>query len=201
MILGSLLLIAAALVLAGCAAQSKKAQQPVGATVPPGTATVTFRPYTPQGKIAARVEHVARGECWTTSIAAPVPGAYRCFEGNKILDPCFAPAHVTTPLTLACLAAPWSPAVELRVVGALPKPAAPNPDGTRPWAFLLASGVRCVASTGTVPEVQNVNLAYSCTDGGNAALAAAPGPYLTADHAAPSAQTLQRVRVTTVWHA
>lgn len=196
--LGSLLLVVtAALVLAGCAAQAKP-QKPAAASVPPGTATVTFHAYTPKGRLAVPVAQTARGECWTTSIAAPKADAFRCFQGEKILDPCFAPAHPTTPATVACVADPWAKAVMLRIIGPLPRPS----DGaaSRPWALALADGTRCVASTGTVPAVHGVNLTYTCAGGGNAEpVAGSTGAFLTARYAAPGARTLQTVKVTTIW--
>ena len=126
--------------------------------------------------------------------------AYRCFEGNKILDPCFAPAHPTDPPLLACLDSPWSKALMLHVRGKLPAPA----DGSapsRPWAIQLDNGVRCVASTGTVPAVDGVNLTYRCVDGGNAALGDGGASEPTARYVAPHTTTLATVTVTTVWNA
>ncbi len=193
-----LLLAAVALVVAGCASKAKTHAAATAAAGAPGPTNVTFRPFTSGGELAVPVADVVRGECWTTSVAAPVPGAYRCFEGNKILDPCFAPAHPAHPLQVACIAAPWSRALMLTVSGALPKPASGDA-ASRPWAFQLNTGVRCVASTGMVPSVRGVNLGYHCADGGNAALAADGSA--TASYAAAAATTLQTMAVTTIWRA
>lgn len=196
-----LLLVLLVGVLAGCA--SKTHNRPAGAaSVAGGTATtsITFRAYNRTGQLAVRVAAEVRGQCWTTSAAVPVAGAYRCFEGNKILDPCFAPAHPATPPVLACMADPWSRALMLRVSGALPQPA----DGdaaSRPWAFELSNGARCVASTGTVPAVAGENLGYHCTDRGNAALVDDGSATVTAHYAPAGAKTLQSMNVTTIWHA
>ena len=184
------------LALAGCASKSKPHATAGGG--PPGPTNVTFRAFAANGDLAVPVADVARGECWTTSIAAPGADAYRCFQGNKILDPCFASAHPKAPVQVACLAAPWSRALMLTVSGALPP--SPTPSASvRPWAFQLAGGVRCVASTGTVPAIGQVNLGYRCADGGNAAFT---GPDSgTASYAAAGATTLRTVAVTTIWHA
>jgi hypothetical protein len=72
---------------------------------------------------------------------------------------------------------------------------------SRPWAFQLANGVRCVASTGTVPAVAGVNLAYHCADGADAALGSVSGGRLTAQYATPGATRLAQLTVTTVWDA
>jgi hypothetical protein len=187
---------AVALVLAGCASKAKP--HATAAAGAPGPTNVTFRAFTSTGSLTVPIADVVRGECWTTSIAAPVAGAYRCFQGNKILDPCFAPAHPATPLQVACVATPWSRALMLTVTGTLPKPAAGDTT-TRPWAFQLNSGVRCVASTGMVPSVRGVNLGYHCADGGNATLAADGSS--TASYATAAGTTLQTMAVTTIWRA
>jgi hypothetical protein len=194
-----LLLIVAALALAGCASSSSAAGPTAGASAP-GTATVTVRPFTASGQLTVPVAQHVRGQCWTTSIAAPAPHAYRCFQGDKILDPCFAPAGASAPTQLACLATPWARALVLRVTGSLPKAAGQAPP-SRPWALQLANGVRCVASTGTVPAVGGVNLPYHCTDGGDAAVDQPAGTALAAQYAAPRATALTPMRVTTIWAA
>jgi hypothetical protein len=186
-------------VLAGCASDAKPPAT-AGATAP-GTATVTFHAFTGTGRLAVpAAARPVQGECWTTSIAAPNATAYRCFQGNKILDPCFAPAHPTTPAQLACLQTPWSRAVVLSVHGRLPA-AGDGAIPARPWAVQLSNGARCVASTGTVPAVGGVNLGYHCTDGGDAALVATGPSALTARYAAPHATRLATMTVTTVWDA
>jgi hypothetical protein len=185
--------------LAGCATKRPAPAKPAGgASGLPVTTIVSFHPYDRAGRLSVKVGDVGRGECWTTSIADPVAGAYRCFEGNQILDPCFAPATTTVPIELACLAAPWSDAVKLRVSGPLPT-SGPGTSTTRPWALQLKSGVRCVASTGTVPSVHGVSLGYRCADGGDAAIQSSTSDPVTADYAAPRSTTLETVSVATIW--
>ena len=197
-ILGFLLLVIT-VALAGCASSAAHRKAAVGAGAP-GTATVRFQAFTPTGQLAVRVADVVRGQCWTTSIAASNAHAYRCFQGNKILDPCFAPAHPGTSPQLACLATPWSPALMLQVNGTLPAPST-GASTPRPWAIQLDNGVRCVASTGTVPAVDGVDLAYHCADGGDAALGGVQGARLTAQYAGPAQHGLTTMTVTTVWDA
>ena len=191
--------LALTVALAGCASSAKHRAATAGAAAP-GTTTIHFRAYSAVGELAVPVADVVRGQCWTNSIAAPSTSAYRCFQGNKILDPCFAAAHPTSPVQVACLAAPWSRAVMLQVSGKLPPPATDR-TVSRPWAFQLSNGIRCVASTGTVPAVAGVNLGYHCADGANAALDVVVGTHLTAQYAAPAAGALSRMTVTTVWDA
>jgi hypothetical protein len=141
---------------------------------------------------------VATGTCWTTSIAAPVAGAYRCISEDRIYDPCFAPAQLVRPIQVACVPAPWSDAEVLRLAGGLPH-SAPLPSTARPWAIQLDNGARCVAATGTVPQVNGVDLGFHCAAGRDAALVSGSAALGVAEYGAPSAAALRRVTVTTIW--
>jgi hypothetical protein len=163
-----------------------------------GTTVRTFAPYAVTGRLVVPPADAMRGNCWTTSIAAPDPHAYRCFAGNAILDPCFAPPTPPHPSEVACFAAPWSAPQTLRLTAPLPTgPPVGNP--SRPWAFEAQGGVRCVATTGTVPQVAGVDLGYHCTDGRDAALVDTGAPQWSAEVGAPGATTLVRLPVRTIW--
>jgi hypothetical protein len=193
-------LLAVALLIAGCAASGKK-QSAQTHRAAPGTVTKTFAAYDAAGNLAVNVHDIERGSCWTTSVSAPVANAYRCIAGNDILDPCFAPpkAAAGAPATqVACVAAPWAQAEVLQLSKPLPA-GSPAGDPRAAWAFLLANGVRCVSSTGMVPEVAGVNLDYHCSDQSNAALLDPTAHQVSAQDAAPSAGTLRRVSVRTIW--
>jgi hypothetical protein len=162
------------------------------------TVVRTFTAYDAAGRLTVPAAAHRRGHCWSASIAVLSAGAYRCFAGNAILDPCFAPPQTGRPGTVACVADPWSPAVVLRLAKPLPNDATAR-SANRPWAFVLASGTRCVASTGTVPALGGVNLPYQCSDGTSAALTDRGGGLLHASDAAPGAAALRRVAVRVVW--
>jgi hypothetical protein len=187
-----------ALVLAGCASKQPQKQKQAAAVRSDGTASQVFHAYGADGDLAVKVGDVASGNCWTSSVAAPVAGSYRCFAGNKILDPCFAPAGQAHPTQVACVDAPWSDAIVLTLTSALPTAEA-SPAVARPWAFQLANGARCVASTGTVPAIQGVNLGYHCSDGHDAGLPDTSVTPATVDYGDEAAQTVQSVTVTTIW--
>jgi hypothetical protein len=193
-------IVALAFVLAGCARSSVAgagAGTGAGAQPHPATKTQSFSAYDSRGELAVKVADVARGSCWTNSGAAPAPDAFRCFAGNTILDPCFAGPRVTAPAEVACLASPRSAATVLKLTAPLPKP---DPQAVeRAWAFQLDNGARCVASTGTVPEVQGINLGYHCTDGSDAGLRDVSAPLVTADYGDPESQTVQSANVTKIW--
>ena len=147
-----------------------------------------YLPFDAAGKPAGTVSATRSGECWTTSVAATVASAYRCRAGNTILDPCFA----VTPRarTVACAADPWSAVEVLHLTSPLPT-GEPMGDGTRPWAVQLANGVRCVASTGTVPEVAGFLLDYSCRGGSGVSLADLDQPVVTAHWARAGATAVR----------
>lgn len=163
------------------------------------TVTRTFRVYSPTGALTVPVASTTEGNCWTTSIAVPSPGAYRCFAGNDILDPCFAAPGASAAATqVACVAAPWDQVVLLELTSQLPPTGGPAAV-TRPWAFELANGARCVASTGTVPAVAGVSLEYQCAGGYGASLPDPAAARALAEYAKVGAASLRSVAVTTIW--
>ena len=199
-------LIAAVVLLSatGCAASSRSgAGQPGEPAAPaaptPHTVTRTFAAYDGAGRLTVPVAGHRRGYCWSASVAAPGAHAYRCFAGNTILDPCFVEPGPAAPHTVACVADPWSPATVLRLTKRLP--AAPDPAAARPWAIVLAGGARCVATAGTVPAVDGINLPYGCSDRTAAALLDRPGALRHAYAAAPTAAAVREVAVRVLWRA
>jgi hypothetical protein len=166
-------------VLAGRPAPASAPPAHAGSTVA-RTAHHTFAPYDASGRLTAAVSGGQRsGNCWTTSIAVPIAGVYRCFAGNEILDPCFAPAAETSPPTVACFADPWHPGTLLTLRRALPKDDPQLTDG-HPWALELANRARCVDITGVVPRLAGVDLEYRCGPGLVAGFGAAATDTLTA---------------------
>jgi hypothetical protein len=183
--------------LVSCA--STHAATQVGHQGPARTVVDTFDAFSPSGGLVVRISGTTSGNCWTASIAVDVAGAYRCFAGNQILDPCFAPAGQAAPLQLACVASPWAPAIQLTLTSPLPTGGQRSGDPIRPWALELANGARCVSSTGTVPAVQGVNLEYYCSPQHSAGLLDATSPLATADYGDLASGTLQQTSVTTLW--
>jgi hypothetical protein len=169
-----------ALTLAGCASRTTPSGSGSGNT-PAGAAAAkpvvhysvpnqkVFAPYDQSGKLAARVTGSEHGTCWTSSISIPVSGVYRCLAHNQILDPCFAPAVETTPLTVSCFADPWSPGTRVTLGAALPKDEPVLKDGS-PWALELGNGAHCVVVTGAVPVLDGFALQYRCDAGAVASL-------------------------------
>lgn len=168
--------------------------------MPERTAVRTFHAYRADGELTVQVADVAYGHCWTTSITAPMSGAYRCLSGNAILDPCFPPPHPGKPVEVACIADPWSQADVLRMTSPLPKPA-PNADGAaRPWALRLSNGARCAAASGMVPQVRGVDLGYHCRNGWDAGALDTSHRVATVEYGNDRTNQLRDVQVTTIWH-
>lgn len=126
--------------------------------------TAQLAVFTAQGRLAPRF-HVgarARGYCWESSLAADTPNAYRCFRGNLILDPCFAPsAHART---VACFLDPWHPVTLLRLTRRLPRPGPPIQGTPLPWAIVTTDGRRCTFMTGATAPIAGERINYACSD-------------------------------------
>lgn len=192
-----------AILLAGCGSATRTTPAKPRPTAPttsaaarPATHVRIFTPFRTDGSPAVTVAHTISGSCWTSSIAAPVRRAYRCFAANQILDPCFVTsARATNAL---CLLNPWGPAQRLRLTAPLPKQASAL-EPSRPWALELGNGARCIAVTGTAPAAAGVSLAYSCGHGYGAALITSSGGTMTAHYARAGASALRTVRVVAAW--
>lgn len=193
------LVLAVAVAAAGCASgthRSAAAGTGIGA---PAVATVTqqhtFKPVTAVPATAKGT----RGTCWTTSIAVPRAGAYRCLAGNTILDPCFVPkAASARSRIVACYADPWSAPMYMTLTAALPKVDGALPPN-HPWGLRLASGARCVAVTGTVQVVGNVALTYACGGQAAAGLVNSTSGLRTAFFRQDGGAPLEQVAVTDIW--
>ncbi|MGC9221540.1 MAG: hypothetical protein ACP5H2_09365 [Solirubrobacteraceae bacterium] len=127
--------------------------------------TARLAVFTAHGTLAPEFHVAARGDgyCWTASLAAQTPHAYRCFEGNMILDPCFASsAHAHS---VACFISPWRPVTILTLTRRLPRTAPLPPGPQLPWAILTADGRHCVYMTGATAPVGGERINYGCTGG------------------------------------
>ena len=108
------------------------------------------------------IREVREGKCWTSSIAAPRPDAWRCMVGNEIFDPCFG----TTDRNLViCNPNPTKgyPGFRLRLTEPMPRtevPAQQAYDGG--WLVALADGTLCRPATGARFEVKGKVAAYYC---------------------------------------
>ena len=132
-------------------AATRTSRQPTTVTrVSPVTANGGLRP----GYV---VQHSGRGHCWTTSF---VHGrAYRCFQGNRIMDPCWK----ASTNSVVCLLLPWSSKVtRLRLTKRLPST---GTYGGRLWGLRLGAGVgaNCLVSTGAGGFIGDRHISYYCS--------------------------------------
>jgi hypothetical protein len=121
-----------------------------------------FAPYDESGHLVGQASQTVSGQCWTSSIAIPIAGVFRCLSHNTIYDPCFAPAVETQPLTVTCYADPWSSGTTMTLTKALPTENLILKNGD-PWALELTNAGRCVVQTGALPELNGNTLDYQCT--------------------------------------
>ncbi len=131
---------------------------------PAPTVAKIYDPVNPEGGLAVSVTRTLHGNCFTTSIVASRPDAYRCMSGNAILDPCF----MAVGRDAACpINGPWTNMAVL-LKNAVPSNGTPNRDlgtGGQPWAIQLAGGVNCEELSGATTLVAGQRLAYGCTGG------------------------------------
>jgi len=130
-----------------------QAQEPVSPLTVSETSVIRFTPTVPSGD-------VREGGCWTESIAAPRPGAWRCMVGNAISDPCF----MVSTEQLICNADPALKTEGFLLKLTKPLPALPSHPArkAKPWVFRLADNSVCEAMTGTLPAVNGEPARWSC---------------------------------------
>jgi hypothetical protein len=145
------------LVGAGSASPQSGARQAASATH-----VVHIRPVDKTGHLRSNY-HVARrlkahAHCALGSEATG--NAYRCFAGNKILDPCWVQAGASHSHVL-CLTAPWSHAAIRLHVTKYDNSSMVSPN-TEPWGIRLANGTRCAFVQGASTVVHGRRLSYFC---------------------------------------
>lgn len=121
------------------------------------------------GKLTIGVTARPRGYCWTTS--ENVSGAWRCFVGNLIQDPCFTGPASEVEKTVVCpTEGPWTGVgIEIRLTRPLPHEAlseeARHEAGATtgiPWTLQLADGSHCILLNGASTEVDHLRFNYTC---------------------------------------
>ncbi len=146
--------LATALLFAGTTIRAI-AQIPVSPLTVSETQVVMFAPPIPAGD-------ATDGNCWTTSIAVPRPGAYRCMVGNAISDPCFIVRPNRDLLVCDADPALKKDGFTLKLTKPLPKKVPPVSELQQPWILRLADSSICEAMTGTLPAVNGQPARWSC---------------------------------------
>lgn len=107
------------------------------------------------------VEQFETGDCAASYITGRANG-YRCFAGDRILDPCIG----VDPAILVCPAAPWSKEyVGVYYRGVNEYGGTPQTAGT-PWGIQLTSGQRCSLLSGATAAIGSRRLNYDCGKAG-----------------------------------
>jgi len=124
-------------------------------TVTAATATriVHFTPVTASDHLAPGfkvTQRFAHGMCEPGSDV--LPGAYRCFAGNFVIDPCW-PDKATASPGVYCPTAPWSHDVAHISLSQRLTASPGGPQGV--WGLQLAGGQRCIAAQGAHDSFDN----------------------------------------------
>lgn len=104
------------------------------------------------------------GSCWTESIAAPRPGAWRCMIGNAIYDPCFEAPPARGELVCGANPATGQSGFALKLTKPLPEITPRASAIPAPWMILLEDGSVCERFTGTMPMAGGDAARWYCYD-------------------------------------
>lgn len=117
------------------------------------TKVITFVPEVPSTS--------RNGSCFTNSVIAPVPDAWRCSVGNQIYDPC---VFATDGKSLVCGADPTKnvPGFVLTLTSPLPEPDVSPTAVSNAWMVETASGRICSFAQGASGIIDDQRINYYC---------------------------------------
>jgi hypothetical protein len=144
------------------------------------TQVVVYKPAIPKGG-----EH--KGLCFTGSLAAPRPGAWRCnitdtVKGGNLFDPCFQLPGESN--AVICGANPVKGDLGFKVLLTGPLPQAPAQwTSNRGWGWViqLEDGTICSFITGATFGIEEKRGNYACSDGDWILGTLTTGPIWTAE--------------------
>lgn len=145
------------------------AEEVVAAPSTGRTEVINFKPAVPNAP-------QREGYCWTSSIALPRTGAWRCMIGNAIQDPCFTTREFSDAVICGANPATSDAGFLMRLTKPLPATSAAAPPAPSPWIVELAIGqgqvpgpyampppkTYCSRLTGTMPAVDGLGVPYLC---------------------------------------
>lgn len=101
------------------------------------------------------------GSCFTNSVIASSPNAWRCSVGNQIYDPCI---FATDGKSLVCGADPARgvPGFVLALTLPLPQPDIPETSTSNAWMIETASGRICSFAQGASGIIDDQRINYYC---------------------------------------
>jgi hypothetical protein len=167
---------------------------PVGATESPSSATtIVITTWGNDVEVTATVG-MGEGDSCQQSLSSERPGAYRCFVGNVVHDPCFA-----SPQGIVCPEHPWARRAILLEGGADAAPIGEPLAQGLPWGIELADGQRCTFLGGATDLLDDLRANYGCDDG---TVYGEPSGDLawTVEYLPDGADRLTSVAVTTAWY-
>ncbi len=141
-------------------------------TRPPADSTedLNFRPTVPKGEPRS-------GYCWIVSSASTERGAWRCYVGDYIYDPCFETPRLSEAVICGANPATNESGFILQLTKPLPAASWHQPlSRYSPWLLKLADGSVCERETGTADWYHGTPLLYGCSDS-RCLFGDAPCPY------------------------
>ena len=106
-----------------------------------------------RGGLSVTSRRTGMCEPGSDSLASAV---YRCFSGNRVLDPCWRESDAPHLIEVVCLLTPWAKTVTQLTLKTSPAPTTgtSSTDG-EPWGLELANGQRCIAFQGSHDTVNH----------------------------------------------
>jgi hypothetical protein len=147
---------------------------------------------------------------WADQVLRQVDGAdsadqnaWRCFSGNGVYDPCFAPPQVSDVTQVACFETPLS-GVDMMTLTTPLSYASTGVTGNTgsiapPWFMELANGDQCGLITGAVSGAGGVTLPYGCQSGSASTPNTTTEPW-TVKYLPNGSHVISYVAVTTAWN-
>ena len=168
------------------------------------TKALIFTPFTTVG-LSNNVSVVARGtgSCWEGSVAVLGDrNAWRCTQGNEILDPCFSSPYNFNLNYVACAGNPWSGIKVIRLSAPLPTSIANSSNGANlssAWALQLGNGDHCVVGTGENAIVSGIIMDYYCISGAVAGSLDNNRQPWTIEYLPKGSDTISAISVRSAW--
>lgn len=135
------------------------------------TQQIYYEPWDVTGSVGLSSDvHVysrVSGHCWELSFATDRPDAYRCVDGNMILDPCISNPYEGILSTQVVCPSPSLQFVTLiTLTKPLPKGSVESNAPRYPWLIVLTDGERCMAFTGASLITAGMRENYLCLGAG-----------------------------------
>ena len=132
------------------------------------TQPVFFQPWIGSGHISSdnHIASTVKGSCWEGSIVSTRSDAFRCIEGDVILDPCFANPYDGYLSGMVACPIPSPDSITLiNLTKRLPRISAASAGSRNVWLIILANGERCFRASEMFITPGGLRNNYKCRTG------------------------------------